>query len=76
VAALGGYAAVVYYLFREGPSVVYLSLFGLDLRRAGDDLRISGKHARYPRVAATDGALGVVYAQAQGPAHLAILSCP
>jgi hypothetical protein len=75
VATVGGYAAVVYYQFRDGPSHVYLSMFGQDLRRAGDDLAISGKHARFPRVAAGNGTLGVVYALAEGPARMALLRC-
>jgi hypothetical protein len=75
VATLDGYAAVVYYQFRDGPSVVYLSLIGPDLRRAGSDLPLSGKGARFPRIASGDGALGVVYAPRSGPARLSLLTC-
>ena len=73
--ALGAYAAVVYYQFRDGPSEVYLALVGPDLRKAGPDLRISGKEARFPRAAAGDGGLGVVYALNGGPARLARVTC-
>jgi hypothetical protein len=75
IADLGGHAAVVYYQYRDGPSFVYLSIFGPDLQREGADLKISGKHARFPRAAAGDGKLAVAYAQAGGPARMAILSC-
>ena len=71
----GGYAAVVYYQWRDGPPVVYLSLFGPDLRRAGEDLRLSEKGARFPRVAAGEGALGVVYARQEAPARLSLVTC-
>ncbi len=76
VATVGGYAAVVYYQFRDGPPAVYLSLVGADLRRAGDDLRVSGKGARFPRIASSgDGSLGVVYARKGGPAQLTLVRC-
>jgi hypothetical protein len=75
VADLGGRAAVAYYQYRDGPSFVYLSIFGPDLQREGAELTISGKHARFPRVAAGDGKLAVAYARAGGPARMAILSC-
>ncbi len=75
VVTLGAYAAVVYYQFRDGPSEVYLALVGPDLRKAGPDLRISGKEARFPRAAAGDGGLGVVYALNGGPARLARVTC-
>jgi hypothetical protein len=75
VATVGGYAAVVYYQWRDGPPAVYLSLFGRDLRRAGEDLRLSEKGARFPRVAAGEGALGVVYARKEAPARLSLVTC-
>jgi hypothetical protein len=76
VATVGGYAAVVYYQFRDGPPSVYLSLLGPDLHRAADDLRLSDKGARFPRIASSgDGALGVVYARNDGPAQLTLVTC-
>jgi hypothetical protein len=75
VATVNGVAAIVYYQFRDGPSAVYLSLFGPDLKRAADDLTISGKGGRTPRIAAGEGMLGVVYARKGAPAHLAVVSC-
>ena len=75
VATLGDAAAVVYYQFRDGPSAVYLSIFGPDLRRAGQDLEIAKKGARTPRIAAGGGGLAVVYARKEGPARLATVAC-
>ncbi len=75
VVTLGDHAAVVYYQFRDGPPAVYLSLVGPDLRKADGEVRISGKGARFPRAAAGDGGLGVVYAQTGGPARLALVTC-
>jgi hypothetical protein len=75
VTAVRGYAAVVYYQFRDGPPAVYLSLYGQDLSRAGDDVRISDKGAHLARVASVNDTLGVVYAMKDGPAHLALVSC-
>jgi hypothetical protein len=76
VATVNGRAAVVYYQFRDGPPAVYLTLLGPDLHRVGDELRVSGrKPARYARVAAADGALGVAYVLRNGPAHVAVVVC-
>jgi len=76
VATVAGHAAVVYYQFRDGPPAIYLSLLGPDLRHAGEDLRISTKGARFPRIAAGNGGtLGVVYARNGGAARLALLAC-
>jgi hypothetical protein len=75
VASLGDYAAVVYYQFRDGPSAVYLSILGTDLQRAGDDLKISGKGGRTPRIAAGGGNLAVVYAHKGAAARLALVTC-
>jgi len=75
VATFADHAAVVYYSFRDGPPVVYLTLLDAALHRGCDDLRISGKGARFPRVAAGDGELGVVYAQTGAPARFARVTC-
>jgi hypothetical protein len=75
VATVSGYAAVVYYQFRDGPPAVYLSLLGPDLRRVGDDLRVSGKGGRLPRIASGDGVLAVAYAKRGSPARLALVTC-
>ena len=77
VAWLGSTAAVVYYQFRDGPPSVYLSLVSPDLRRVGEELKVSTAHggARFPRVAYGDGKLGVTYAQRNGPVHLALVDC-
>jgi hypothetical protein len=78
VATVGGYAAVVYYQWREGPPAVYLSLLGPDLRPAGEDLRVSEKGARVPRVASStpaEGTLGVVYTRHDAPARLSRVTC-
>jgi hypothetical protein len=76
VAWLGSAAAVVYYQFRDGPPAIYLSLVSPDLRRIGDELKVSGHGAaRFPRAAWGDGTLGVAYAQRSGPVHLALVSC-
>jgi hypothetical protein len=76
VTTVGGRAAVAYYQFRDGPPAVYVSFFGPDLKRSGDELRVSGKKpARYARIAAGNGALGVAYALRNGPAHLAVVTC-
>jgi hypothetical protein len=76
VATLGNDAAVVYYQFRDGPPAVFLSVFGPDLKRLGEEVRISGHDpARFGRVAAGDGGLGVAYAQRSGPAHFARVTC-
>jgi hypothetical protein len=76
VVTIGGHAAVAYYQFRDGPPAVYLSFFGPDLKRKGDELRVSGKKpARYARIAAGNGTLGVAYALRNGAAHLAIVTC-
>jgi hypothetical protein len=76
VASMGENAAVVYYQFRDGPPAVYLSLIGPDMNRIGEPLRISGHGgARFPRVAASGGALAVTYAQRGGPARVAVVVC-
>lgn len=76
VATVGGYAAVVYYQWRDGPPAVYLSLFGQDLRRAGEDLRLSEKGARFPRIASSgEGTIGVVYARKEAPLRLSVVNC-
>jgi hypothetical protein len=76
VTTVDGYAGVVYYQFRDGHSYVYLSVRGPELKSAGDDLRISAKDARWPRVASSDdGTIGIVYTLENGPAHLALVPC-
>jgi hypothetical protein len=77
VAFVGDRAAVVYYQFRDGPPVVYLSLIEPGRGRVGEELRISGRGgARFPRIAsAGGGTLGVTYAQRGGPVRLATITC-
>lgn len=76
VAWMGSAAAVVYYQFRDGPPAIYLSLLTPDLRRIGEDLRVSAHAgARFPRAAWGDGMLGVTYAQRSGPVRLALVTC-
>lgn len=76
VAALGEHAAVTYYQFRDGPPRVFLTFIGPDLRREGEDFRVSGQTpARFPRIAAGRDTLGVVYALRSGPGRVTVLTC-
>jgi hypothetical protein len=75
VAMIGNYAAVVYYQFRAGPPSIYLTLVGPDRARAGEDLELSEKGARFPRIAGRGGTLGVAYADRSGPARISVIDC-
>jgi hypothetical protein len=75
VTFVGPYAAVVYYQYRDGPPAIYLTFVGPDLQRAGDDLKVSDKGARFPRIAGGDGVLGIAYADRGGPLQISVIDC-
>jgi hypothetical protein len=75
VTFVGRYAAVVYYQYRSGPPAIYLTFVGPDRQRVGEDLKVSDKGARFPRIAAGDGTLGIAYADRGGPLQISVIDC-
>ena len=75
VTFVGRYAAVVYYQYRDGPPAIYMTLVGPDWQRAGDDLKVSDKGARFPRIAGGGGTLGIAYADRGGPVQVSVVAC-